>query len=118
MRHTLVLLLVALLACSALAETRRVRPMRRRALLASGPACEAMPPRGGCTDSVNCGSQCTASTQQYKACCDSMFDLYIVDPSCRDQPVARCDMLYGDDLIDECCKSKAKHQIFDATCPH
>ena len=78
MRRTLVLLLVALLACSALAETRRVRPMCRRALLASGPACEAMPPRGGPTDTVNCGSQCTASTQQYKACCDRMFDLYIV----------------------------------------
>lgn len=78
MRRILALLLVALLAGSALAETRRARYGRRRRLLGSGPACEAMPPRGGPTNSVNCGSQCTASTQQYMACCDRMFDLFIV----------------------------------------
>lgn len=78
MRRILALLLVVLLAGSALAETRRTRSGRRRGLLGSGPVCEAMPPRGGPTNSVNCGSQCTASTQQYMACCDRMFDLFIV----------------------------------------
>lgn len=76
MSRTLILLLVTLLAGSALAEERRARPGRRRALLGA-PACEAMPPLGGPTVVINCGSQCT-STQTYTTCCERMFDLFIV----------------------------------------